>query len=150
MPSHSDDGTRVGLTHYGKHPAAGKLQRNPTTENPRPITSQSAAQVAGSEPLGDGRERVSDALVALDRDWRYTYVNRQAAELFGRHPEDLLANTYGRSFPKASDSRSSSPIKGRWRNRFLFRSRPTTSHGTAGSRTVSTPPRTDCRSFSTR
>ena len=29
-------------------------------------------------------ERVSDAFVALDRGWRYVYVNGKAGELFGR------------------------------------------------------------------
>ena len=50
--------------------------------------------------LGDVLERVSDAVVALDRDWRYTYVNRRAAELFGRRPEDLLGRHIWTEFPE--------------------------------------------------
>ena len=35
-------------------------------------------------------ERISDAVVALNREWHYTYVNPQAGRLFGRHPDDLV------------------------------------------------------------
>ncbi|MBV8812305.1 MAG: PAS domain-containing protein [Acidobacteriaceae bacterium] len=42
------------------------------------------------QQLGDVLERVSDAVVALDKNWRCTYVNHRAARLFGRHPEDLI------------------------------------------------------------
>lgn len=44
--------------------------------------------------------RVSDAVVALDNDWRYTFVNQQAAALFGRVPEDLLGKHIWTEFPE--------------------------------------------------
>jgi PAS domain S-box-containing protein len=45
-------------------------------------------------------ENISDGLVALDKDWRYTYVNRHAAELFGRRPEDLIGRHIWTEFPE--------------------------------------------------
>lgn len=45
-------------------------------------------------------ERVSDAFVALDRDWRYTYVNAKAGQIFGRRPEDLLGKHIWTEFPE--------------------------------------------------
>ncbi|MGE0453270.1 MAG: PAS domain S-box protein [Vicinamibacteria bacterium] len=45
-------------------------------------------------------ESISDAFVALDRGWRYTYVNRKAAELFGRRAEDLLGKHIWTEFPE--------------------------------------------------
>lgn len=45
-------------------------------------------------------QRVSDAIVGLDRDWRYTYVNEQAGALFGRSPEDLLGKHIWTEFPE--------------------------------------------------
>jgi len=45
-------------------------------------------------------ERITDGFVALDREWRYTYVNRRAAELFGRKPEDLLGKHIWTEFPE--------------------------------------------------
>ena len=44
-------------------------------------------------------DRVTDGFVALDTNWRYTYVNRQAAFLFGRQPEDLIGKHIWTEFP---------------------------------------------------
>jgi len=45
-------------------------------------------------------ESISDAFVALDKDWRYTYVNKKAAEIFGRAPEDLVDKHIWTEFPE--------------------------------------------------
>jgi PAS domain S-box-containing protein len=45
-------------------------------------------------------ETISDAFVALDRDWRYVYVNRRAGEMFGRRPEDLIGKHIWTEFPE--------------------------------------------------
>ena len=50
--------------------------------------------------LGNAFERVSDAVVSLDTNWRYTYVNQQAASLFGRQPEDLIGRHIWTEFPE--------------------------------------------------
>ena len=44
-------------------------------------------------------ERVTDAFVALDKNWRYTFVNARAGELFGRQPEDLIGKHIWTEFP---------------------------------------------------
>jgi PAS domain S-box-containing protein len=44
-------------------------------------------------------ERVSDAFVALDSDWRYTYVNARAGEMFGRDPASLIGKHIWTEFP---------------------------------------------------
>jgi PAS domain S-box-containing protein len=44
--------------------------------------------------------RVSDAIVELDRDWIYTFVNDQAARLFGRRREDLEGKHIWTEFPE--------------------------------------------------
>lgn len=43
---------------------------------------------------------VTDAFVALDRDWRYTYVNERAARIFGRRREDLVGKHIWTEFPE--------------------------------------------------
>ena len=48
-------------------------------------------------------ERITDAYVALDRDWNYTYVNARAGELLGRAPEDLVGRSVWTEFPEASE-----------------------------------------------
>ncbi len=45
-------------------------------------------------------ERVTDAFVALDKDWRYTYVNARGAELFNRRPADLIGKHIWTEFPE--------------------------------------------------
>jgi len=45
-------------------------------------------------------ERVSDGFVALDNDWRYTYVNTKAGQLFGRKPEELIGKHIWAEFPE--------------------------------------------------
>ena len=50
--------------------------------------------------LGNVLERVNDAIVALDKDWHYTYLNRQAGKLFGRNPEELIGKHIGGEFPE--------------------------------------------------
>lgn len=45
-------------------------------------------------------ERVSDAFVALDREWRYTYVNAKAAAMFGRTPAGLVGRHIWTEFPE--------------------------------------------------
>ncbi|HTA61766.1 MAG TPA: histidine kinase dimerization/phosphoacceptor domain -containing protein, partial [Bacteroidia bacterium] len=45
-------------------------------------------------------DRVSDAFVALDKNWIYTYVNKKAAEIFGRQPEDLIGKHIWTEFPE--------------------------------------------------
>lgn len=54
----------------------------------------------GPQP-GNVLERVSDAVVALDRQWHYTYVSPQAGKLFGRNPEDLIGKHIWTEFPEA-------------------------------------------------
>ena len=46
-------------------------------------------------------ETMNDAFFALDRDWRFTYVNRQAERLLLRTREDLLGKGLWDEFPEA-------------------------------------------------
>jgi len=44
-------------------------------------------------------ESITDAFCALDRDWRFVYVNRQAEALLGRTAEDLLGKGHWEEYP---------------------------------------------------
>jgi PAS domain S-box-containing protein len=68
--------------------------------SPRDSTQHIHAEAPLTGQLADILERVSDAFVALDRNWRYTYVNRQAAALFGRRREDLIGKHIWTEFPE--------------------------------------------------
>ena len=46
-------------------------------------------------------ESITDAFVAFDRGWRYTYVNRAAAQILHRTPEELLGkHVWNEIFPE--------------------------------------------------
>lgn len=43
---------------------------------------------------------ITDAFVALDREWRYTYANRRAEQLFERQPGALIGKHIWTEFPE--------------------------------------------------
>ncbi|GLC25830.1 histidine kinase [Roseisolibacter agri] len=45
-------------------------------------------------------ERVSDAVVCVDRDWRFTYLNARAGVLVGREPRTLLGHVAWDELPE--------------------------------------------------
>lgn len=48
-------------------------------------------------------ERVSDGFVALDKDWRYTYVNKQAGQILNRDPGELSGKDIWTEFSEGID-----------------------------------------------
>ena len=77
-----------------EHKRAADEERPSVGQSPTPRVEANTAR-----RLGDALERVSDAVVALDKEWRYTYVNQRAASLFGRQPEDLIGRHIWTEFP---------------------------------------------------
>ena len=61
--------------------------------------------VAGEElaraRLKDIMERISDGFIALDNDWRYTYINEQGAQMLRKSRADLLGKAIWHVFPEA-------------------------------------------------
>jgi PAS domain S-box-containing protein len=49
-------------------------------------------------------ESISDAFFAVDREWRFTYVNKSAEELWSRARGDLLGKNLWKEFPQAAGS----------------------------------------------
>ena len=45
-------------------------------------------------------ERVSDAFVALDKNWCFTYINKKAGEIFDRDPEAIIGKNIWDEFPE--------------------------------------------------
>jgi PAS domain S-box-containing protein len=71
----------------------------------RDVTERKLAEAFGdatTRRLNQVLEAISDATVSVDRDWRYTYLNRNAQELLGRH--DLLGKHLWEEFPHLEDS----------------------------------------------
>jgi PAS domain S-box-containing protein len=55
---------------------------------------------AAKVQLANILETVTDAFVALDTNWYYTYVNQRAGQLFNRRPEDLIGKHIWTEFPE--------------------------------------------------
>lgn len=49
-------------------------------------------------------ESITDAFFALDRDWRFTYVNQRALDYYGKTREQLLGHSIWDVFPTAAGS----------------------------------------------
>ena len=81
----------------------------------RDITARKEAEVrerllvreqAARERATDILESISDAFYAVDEEWRFTYVNGKAEELWGRSREGLLGKNVWEEFPEAVDRES--------------------------------------------
>ncbi len=51
--------------------------------------------------ITDILDRITDGLVAFDRNLTYVYANRRAGELLGRTPEELIGKNYWQEYPEA-------------------------------------------------
>lgn len=49
-------------------------------------------------------ERITDAFIALDNEWKYTFINPQAASLIRKRPEEVLGRSVWDIFPEAVGS----------------------------------------------
>jgi PAS domain S-box-containing protein len=56
------------------------------------------------ERMRDILESINDAFYAVDRHWRFTYVNRKAEELWGKTRETLMGRFCWDEFPQAVDT----------------------------------------------
>lgn len=61
---------------------------------------QRQAGLLKAAQMVDVLDHVADGFVALDANWRYTYVNEKAAQMFGRAPEDLIGKHIWTEFPE--------------------------------------------------
>jgi len=61
--------------------------------------------------LAEAFERIDGAFVMLDRDWRFTFINGNAAAAVDRRPFEMLGHHLWDSFPALRDS----PIAGHYR-----------------------------------
>jgi len=63
------------------------------------VDEQTLALSTSEENYRNTIERVSDAFIALDKNWNYTFVNSKAGELHERDPQSLLGKNVWKEFP---------------------------------------------------
>ena len=59
---------------------------------------------APAQQESDTLESISDGFFALDRDWRFTYINSQAARWINRLSKDAIGNSVWEEFPESVGS----------------------------------------------
>ncbi len=85
-----------------------EIRYHPTSEGIgcffRDITDRKRAEEEARrqhERTAEILESISDAFYMLDQDWRFTYINRKAEQLWGRGRETLLGRVIWDAFPEA-------------------------------------------------
>src|SRR5215217_1122412 len=76
--------------------------RKEAEERERLLVREQAARERATDIL----ESISDAFYAVDREWRFTYVNGEAEEFWGRSREGLLGKNLWEEFPDAVNRES--------------------------------------------
>ena len=66
----------------------------------RAEAERTAAEKAERE-INSILESITDAFYAVDQDWRFTYVNRKAAEFWGKSRDELIGHNFWQVFPEA-------------------------------------------------
>jgi len=66
---------------------------------------------AAQEQVRNILESISDGFYALDREWRYTYVNDRAAKLARRPREELIGSNVWETFPHAVGEKDYAELK---------------------------------------
>jgi len=60
-------------------------------------------QLTDHSTLNEILERISDAFVALDNNWCYTYMNKKAGEIFNCDPKEMIGKNIWTEFPERID-----------------------------------------------
>jgi PAS domain S-box-containing protein len=84
------------LTGYAKV-AKDITQREKTKENLVRLINDK------TEELIKVFERITDAFVAFDTNWNFTYVNKKASEIIGRKPEELIGKNLREEFSEKKE-----------------------------------------------
>jgi PAS domain S-box-containing protein len=74
--------------------------RKEAEERERLLVQEQAARERAKDIL----ESISDAFLAVDHEWRFTYVNSKAEEIWGRSREVLQGENLWETFPSAEGS----------------------------------------------
>jgi len=68
------------------------------------VEDTGTALTQSNERLEETFLRITDAFLAVDKNWNYTYVNKQLGEMVNRTPESLIGKNMWEEFPGAVGS----------------------------------------------
>jgi PAS domain S-box-containing protein len=102
-PARDDDGTVAGvLVTVAETTVQVRARATREAERERLLAESEAARRQVTATL----ESIADAFYAVDAEFRFTYVNRKAEQLWGRPREELVGRHYWTEFPQAVGSES--------------------------------------------
>jgi PAS domain S-box-containing protein len=70
----------------------------------RDITAELEQERSAQARMQALLDQTADAFFALDRQWRFIWLNRRAVQEFGRPEEELVGNVFPELFPEAVDT----------------------------------------------
>lgn len=82
--------------------AASLLKQNELLEEK--VSIRTSELSASKKQLEETFLRITDAFIALDKNWCYTYINKRAAELIRLNAADLIGKNVWEVFPDAVNS----------------------------------------------
>jgi PAS domain S-box-containing protein len=71
----------------------------------RALAASEDALRRSNQKLRDTIDSITDGLLVMDRDWRYTVVSDRAAAIVGMRPEDMIGGRVWDLFPHAAGTR---------------------------------------------
>jgi PAS domain-containing protein len=98
---------------FSTMPSGGKVRRAGTPDVPLP-----------------GFDAITDAMIAIDRNWRCVQMNRAAEVVAGKSGDELAGRTLWELFPELRERRSNPNSAARWMNSGLPSSTTSTPHAT--------------------
>jgi PAS domain S-box-containing protein len=87
--------------------AAATLRKQAEAERAELLAREQAALAeseAAREQISKILESITDGFIALDREWRFTYVNHEGARTLGRSPAELVGKNFWEEFPELSST----------------------------------------------
>lgn len=90
------DGNNVGTVSVVRN----VTERHKTEKRLKQLTTHLEEEVKiKAQELNAVFERITDAFIALDNKWQYTYINKKAAELHGKPADELIGKVIWDEFP---------------------------------------------------
>ncbi len=108
MPQPAAPRQRLPPSRNAPHELEMILSTQPDSQNLVKTGSEGSegleAALEGLETPSDALDRVTDAFYAVDREWRFTYLNAHAETVLRRTRDDLLGKNLWKEFPQAVGS----------------------------------------------